>query len=94
MTDLLNIAKECGARENVTGINDAVLVITEAQLQATVEQVCKPLVDALTAAVDCGMVPKSSAKEGGATKHSIQVHVADQIRDCIAGHRKLMGQDK
>lgn len=34
----------------------------------------------LQAAVDCGMVPKSSAADGGACRHSEQVRVADQIR--------------
>jgi hypothetical protein len=39
---------------------------------------------ALVAAIDCGMIPITSAKEGGAAVHSIQVRVADQIRDAIA----------
>lgn len=42
------------------------------------------LLSALEAAVECKMVPISSAKEGGAVRHSIQVQVADQIRDAIA----------
>lgn len=42
------------------------------------------LLEALQAAIDCGMVPISSAKEGGASTHSRQVHVADQIRAAIA----------
>jgi hypothetical protein len=37
----------------------------------------------LTAAVDCGMVPISSAKDGGAASHSLQVKVADLIRDVL-----------
>jgi hypothetical protein len=36
--------------------------------------------EVLQAAVDCGMVPTSSAANGGAPKHSKQVRVADQIR--------------
>jgi hypothetical protein len=39
---------------------------------------------ALEAAVECGMVPKSSAREGGATAHARMVHVADEIRAAIA----------
>ena len=39
---------------------------------------------ALQAAVDCGMVPNSTVKEGGANWHSIQVKVADQIRAALA----------
>jgi hypothetical protein len=47
------------------------------------------LLEALLAAVECGMVPISSAKDGGASAHSIQVRVADQIRAAIA---KVMGE--
>lgn len=43
------------------------------------------MLEALMAAVDCGMVPKSSATEPGAVRHSEQVRVADRIRAAIAG---------
>lgn len=39
---------------------------------------------ALEAAIECGMVPTSSAKEGGAMHYVRQAHVADQIRAAIA----------
>lgn len=42
------------------------------------------LLGALQAAIDCGMVPTTSAKEGGASKFSQQVVVADMIRAAIA----------
>lgn len=42
------------------------------------------LLEALKAAVDCGMVPTTSASEGGASKHSRQVRVADMIRAAIS----------
>lgn len=42
------------------------------------------LLAAVNAAIKCGMVPKSSAKEGGAMRFSEQVRVADMIRDAIA----------
>ena len=42
------------------------------------------LLAALVAAIECGIVPSSSAKEGGAAKYARQVIVADQIRDAIA----------
>ena len=42
--------------------------------------------EALQAAVDCGMVPISSAKEGGAARHSQQVIIADKIREALALH--------
>lgn len=42
------------------------------------------LLAAIEAAIECGMVPVSSAKDGGAAKHSIQVQVADQLRAAVA----------
>ncbi|MDR6768655.1 hypothetical protein J2W88_003959 [Acidovorax delafieldii] len=44
----------------------------------------KELEGALHAAVDSGMVPTSSASDGGASKYSAQVHVADRIRAALA----------
>lgn len=44
----------------------------------------RALVEALEAAVDCGMVPKSSVKDGGAAKYARQVVVADMIRAALA----------
>ena len=41
------------------------------------------LLEALEAAVDCGMVPSSSLKDGGAARHARQVHAADMIRAAI-----------
>lgn len=38
---------------------------------------------AITAAIDCGMVPKSSAREGGAVRHTRAAQVADMLRDAI-----------
>lgn len=46
---------------------------------------CYPvLLAALKEAVECGMVPTSSASDGGASKYSRQVHAADMIRAAIA----------
>jgi hypothetical protein len=42
------------------------------------------LLAALQAAVECGMVPVTSASEGGAARYGIHVKVADQIRAAIA----------
>jgi hypothetical protein len=47
------------------------------------------MLEALEAAVACGMVPVSSAEEGGAAKFSEQVRVADTIRNAI---KKARGQ--
>ncbi|MEN6614996.1 MAG: hypothetical protein ABFD12_00420 [Syntrophorhabdus sp.] len=44
----------------------------------------RALVDALKEAIDSGMVPISSASEGGANKYSRQVFAADRIRAAIA----------
>ena len=45
------------------------------------------LLAALEAAVDCGMVPTSTAKNGGAPSYALQAHVADQIRAAISRAR-------
>ena len=42
------------------------------------------LLEALKAAIDCRMVPVSSASDGGVCKHFKQVIVADMIRAAIA----------
>ena len=42
------------------------------------------LLEALMEAVECGMVPITSASEGGAATHSRHVRCADQIRAAIA----------
>lgn len=42
------------------------------------------LLEALIEAVECGMVPISSAVEGGASAYSAQVRCADKIRSAIA----------
>ena len=44
----------------------------------------KELEGVLRDAVDSGIVPKSSASDGGASKYSAQVHVADRIRAALA----------
>ena len=43
---------------------------------------------ALQAAVDCGMVPKSSASDSGASCYSEQARAADQIRAALSGESK------
>lgn len=42
------------------------------------------LLEALEAAVECGLVPKSSASDGSPSRYSRQVVVADMIRAAIA----------
>lgn len=44
----------------------------------------KELLAALEAAIECGMVPTSSAEEGGAMRYVRQAHVADKIRKAIS----------
>lgn len=57
--------------------------LTPSQL---VERV-KELESVLQAAIDCGMVPTSSARDGGACKYSAQVRVADEIREALSKAR-------
>ena len=42
------------------------------------------LLEAAKAAIECGMIPSTSAKDGGAAKYSEQVKIADQIREAVA----------
>ncbi len=58
--------------------------LSEKRANARLIAAAPELLDALKAAVDCGMVPNSSASEGGAARYSRQVIVADMIRDAIA----------
>lgn len=61
---------------------EQVLALRSAAIE--LEQQRDDLLAALEAAVECGMVPSSSASEGGANRHAKQVHVADQIRAAIS----------
>jgi len=45
------------------------------------------LLEALEAAVECGIVPISTAADGGANRYSRQILVADMIRAAIAKAR-------
>jgi len=65
-----------GAQWDETSRFDAALIAAAPDLYA-----------ALEAAIDCGMVPKSSAAEGGAMRHLRQVQVADMIRAALAKAR-------
>ncbi len=56
----------------------------DAEDNASIIAAAPELLDALKAAVDCGMVPNSSASDGGAAGYSRQVIVADIIRAAIA----------
>jgi hypothetical protein len=47
-----------------------------------------PLAEAVEAAFACGMIPTTSASEGGAAKHSQQVRVADNLRAALAAITK------
>lgn len=54
----------------------------DAQLKA--EAMAERLAEVIKGAIDCGMVPKSSAKNGGAASYAKQVVVADMLRDTLA----------
>jgi hypothetical protein len=47
-----------------------------------------PLAEAVEAAFACGMIPTTSAKEGGAARHSQQVRVADNLRAALSAITK------
>ena len=47
------------------------------------EQQLAELREAVRAAFDCEMIPKSSASDGGASKYSEQVMVADRLRAAL-----------
>lgn len=59
----------------------------EVEANARLIAAAPDLLEALEAAIACGMVPVSSANDGGANKYSEQVRVADQIRAAIAKAR-------
>lgn len=77
--------KHLDAGDNARLIAEAGTVFHETQCtpRQLVERV-KELEGALRDAVDCGMVPKSSAADGGASKYSAQVLVADRIRAALS----------
>ena len=41
------------------------------------------LAEAIQDAIDCRMIPITSANEGGAAKYSIQVRTADKLREAL-----------
>ena len=67
---------DAGNTYNTTGLTPSQLVERGKELEVV-----------LQAAVDCGMVPKSSAADGGASKYSAQVLVADRIRAALSKAR-------
>lgn len=56
----------------------------EQEANARLISAAPELLEALQQAIACGMVPSSSAKEGGAAAFARQVVVADMIRSAIA----------
>ena len=58
-------------------------ITQQAERIAELEAENKQMRIAIRAAFNCGMVPKSSAKEGGAAKYSRQAEVADMLRSAL-----------
>lgn len=109
MTDLLNIAKECGGEFSMLLLpsgNTRYIELTEEQLHATVEKVCGPLVEALEFYANKRNWSKDSQEYGSEMsdynvmwKDVYEFNQATRYAgftaiDCLDKFRKLMGQDK
>ena len=71
-------------RESMVLVDAGELASLRAEIDTLCAQVTAERVRGiLREAIDCGMVPKSSAKEGGAMVHVIQAQVADKIRAAL-----------
>ena len=79
---------EGAARKNAQFISSMFNLREETGLTAeqirSVVLAAPAMMAAIQAAIDCGMVPNSSAKEGGASRFASQVIAADQLRDSLA----------
>ena len=64
-----------------------VLMTAKSSHNARLIAAAPDLYEAIQAAIDCGIVPVSSAEDGGASKYSKQVQVADQMRAALAKAR-------
>jgi len=94
--ELIQRAKDCvamadpkglqvsGPNIKVTAFYEAPALLEEAVAHLERLAAGPELLAALEAAVECGMVPSSSATEGGAMAYVKHAHVADQIRSAIA----------
>jgi hypothetical protein len=69
--------------ENFTH-NEEIITVAEKNANARLISASPDLLEALKEMVACGMVPISSASEGGAARHARQVIVADMVRAAIA----------
>lgn len=104
MTDLLNIAKECGALVMPKGaevqavtLKHAAVVLTPEELHATVEKVCGPLVDALTSVLNANegyQIAKCTQFDQIQRASTTLVNSEADATKAIADYIKLMGQDK
>lgn len=63
--------------------------MTEQRTLAARVIAAEKVVAAVRDAFECGMVPNSTAKNGGAPRHSQQVRVADDLRDALAAYDSL-----
>ena len=74
---LTGVSPECIYQETLEYLDDYDKEMSKLKQQRD------ELLAAFKQAVDCGMVPTSSAKDGGANRHIKQLQVADMIRDAI-----------
>jgi chromosome segregation ATPase len=69
------------AREEINTLKT--MCISNANEANDLRQQRDRLAEAIQDAIDCGMIPITSAKEGGAAKYSIQVRTADKLREAL-----------
>jgi hypothetical protein len=97
MSNLTEIAKENGADvvEPYTSVTSKreMLTMTPAQLQATVEQVCKPLVDALKHSRGALEMANLCGAINDTLWASKTETLFDYMDNAIESHNKLMGKE-
>lgn len=64
--------------------------LTAEQIRATL-MAAPQMLAAIKEAMACGMVPTSSAKEGGASRFASQVVAADMLREAVAAGERANG---
>lgn len=82
LTTVDDLYKDLLVRLGVNGHSGAIAEIDELRRVALILN--HEMLEALEASVACGLIPITSAREGGAAMFSEQVRVADMVRAAIA----------